>query len=324
MSNKDCKKYKELIMESIDGEIIQNDKIQLDIHLKSCENCNIYLRKMEKIKKATGSMIYNIPPFMEEKIMSKITGKVYKQPVFVFDFRRAFAYAFTFGVVLFVSVFLIYNRFDNKIVRLSDMPLNTKNKITEQVKNIELSQKTDKSSDIQSEIVEKDIDVLNKQDNTIIQVPVTQEKEIKTALNSTDVLDENKQIKPQQDYNVKKIDAGQPGLSAAKVTPIPSVPDNPLLIQEKAIVANNVINPLRGDKAIIRFVVDDTAFVKIVIYDKNIRPVSKILNEEKSRGTYEATWEGKGDNNEIVSEGVYFVYIQIGTRVIKKSIIVNK
>jgi len=55
-----------------------------------------------------------------------------------------------------------------------------------------------------------------------------------------------------------------------------------------------------------------------------VRPISRILDEYKDRGTYEATWEGRTDTGETVSEGVYFVYVQIGTTVIKKSIIVNK
>lgn len=324
MSNKECKKYKELIMESIDGEIYNNDKIQLDIHLKSCENCNIYFRKMERIKKATNSLIYDIPPFMEEKIMSKITEKEYKQPVFVFDFRRAFAYAASFSLILFISLFLIYNSFDNKTIELSDTPTTSEIQMSKLAKSNELPQKSEKFTDIKSEIAKKEIIMQDKQDNINSEVQVALEKEQKMALNSTDEIIEKIQIKPVQDYNVKKIDTIQPGLAAAKVTPIPPIPYNPLLAQDKAIVANNVINPLRGDTAIIKFIVDDTAFVKIIIYDKNVRPVSVILNEEKGRGTYEATWAGKSDNNEIVSEGVYFVYIQIGTRVIKKSIIVNK
>jgi hypothetical protein len=143
-------------------------------------------------------------------------------------------------------------------------------------------------------------------------------------VNSNGPVEEKSQIKPKQDYNVRKTDSIKPGVEAAKVTPISPVVSNELLSRDKAIVANNVINPLQGDTAIIRFIVDDDAFVKIVIYDKNIRPVSVILNEQKGRGTYEATWSGKGDNNQIVSEGVYFVYVQIGTKVIKKNIIVNK
>ncbi|MCX8092666.1 MAG: zf-HC2 domain-containing protein [Candidatus Goldbacteria bacterium] len=324
MSNNDCKKYRELIMENIDGEISDNNKIQMDIHIKNCANCNIYLKKMEKIKNATKTLIYNIPPFMEEKIMSQISGKIYKKPVFSFNFGRVFAYAASFGLVLFISLFLIYNTFDNKIVKLSDLPTNVESQITtQQIKSNEISQKIDKSDEITTEIVKKNTNISDKQEN-IMNIQQIQEKDIKTAMNSIEIKEEEIQDKPRQDYNIKKIDTIQPGLLAAKVTPIPPVPYNPLLAQEKAIVANNVINPLKGDKAVIRFIVDDTAFVKIVIYDKNIRPVSKILNEEKSRGTYEATWEGKSDSNEIVSEGVYFVYIQIGTRVIKKSIIVTK
>ncbi len=315
MGNKECKKYKELIMEKIDGEISDNDKIQLEIHIKSCEDCNIYLRKMERIKKATDSLIYDIPPFLEEKIMSKIAEKEYKQPVFVFDFRRVFAYAVSFSVILFISVFLIYNKFDNKTVQLSDISVTKEVKISKQAKNTELKSKIEKSIEIKSEVA--------MNENIGTSITETLPAEPKIAINSTNI-EEKTQIKPRQDYNIKKIDTIKPGLEAAKVTPIPPVPYNPLLLQDKAIVANNVINPLRGDVATIRFIVDDTVFVKIAIYDKNIRPVSIILNEEKGRGTYEATWSGKGDNNEIVSEGVYFVYIQIGSRVIKKSIIVNK
>ena len=46
--------------------------------------------------------------------------------------------------------------------------------------------------------------------------------------------------------------------------------------------------------------------------------------EKKAAGKYEAYWGGKNDNGQTVTEGIYFVYIQIGTRVIKKNIIVTK
>lgn len=316
MSNKYCNKYKKLIMERLDGEISDNDNVHLDIHIKTCESCRIYFVKIEKIKKVINTLTYEIPPFIEEKIMSKITQKTYKQPVFYFNLRPVWGYALSFGMVLFVSIFLIYNKFENKTIQLSDIPVISEIPVSKEVKNVEMQKITNKSINAVSEVA--------KQHDSAIKIQEPFINEQKTALNTSIIIEEKTNIKPIQDYNVKKIDLIKPGLEAAKVTPIPPVPYNPLLEKDKAIVANNVINPLRGDSAIIRFIVDDTAFVKIVIYDKNIRPVSIILNEEKTRGTYEAIWSGKSDNNQIVSEGVYFVYIQIGTRVVKKSIIVNK
>ncbi|MBP7791840.1 MAG: zf-HC2 domain-containing protein [Candidatus Goldbacteria bacterium] len=344
MSNKDCKKYKELIMEKIDGEITDNDNVQIDVHIKSCEDCRAYFRKMDKIKKAANSLVYDVPPFIEEKIMSEITGKEYKKPVFSFNFGRAFAYAVSFTLVIFVSVFLIYNKFENKTVQLSDIPSSDVVK-TEVVQPSEQAglQVIEKTTDLKSETAKEDesnvmVSEAFKTDTMTSDAVKTAETETsehaknpegiqgieKTVLNSKSIIKEESQIKPKQDYNVRKTDTTKPGVEAAKVTPISPVTSNPLLFQDKAIVANNVINPLHGDTAIIRFIVDDDAFVKIVIYDKNIRPVSVILNEQKGRGTYEATWSGKNDNNQIVSEGIYFVYIQIGTKVIKKNIIVNK
>ncbi|HNZ29087.1 MAG TPA: hypothetical protein PKJ42_03750 [Candidatus Goldiibacteriota bacterium] len=52
--------------------------------------------------------------------------------------------------------------------------------------------------------------------------------------------------------------------------------------------------------------------------------VAKLIDEEKTPGAYQILWYGKNDNSEVVREGVYFVYIQIGKRVIKKNIIVSK
>ena len=313
---KGCNKYTELVMEAIDGLISKDGKLKLDNHIKACPDCMKHLKNMQKIRKAI-SAGYETPSFLEARIMAHITGKAL-QPVWQFNLRPVLSFAGSFGLIMIISLFIIYKSFDNKTVTVADMPV-------AKVKAVAVKPVV-KTAPVVAAVPEiKAIDVkpaVNTASNTVPQSNTATYEEhgpsLKLASNSSALVPVTA---PKNDV-VKTGEAS--GLVMLKPGVNPTTTDNPLLDRDFAIVANNLINPLRGEFATITIKVADPANVKIIVYDKSVRPISRILDAYKDRGTYEARWEGRTDNGETVSDGVYFVYIQIGTRVIKKSIIVNK
>lgn len=133
---------------------------------------------------------------------------------------------------------------------------------------------------------------------------------------------ENKQNKiDAPSYSLSKSDSVSVRMAKEQITPSKT---NPLLERDKAIVGNNLINPLKNEYAIIKIKVEEPSRVRIILYDKRIKVVSNLIDEQKEPGIYEVKWYGRNSNGEIVSEGIYFVYIQIGNTVIKKNIVVVK
>jgi hypothetical protein len=315
---KGCKEYKEQVMEAIDGLITKEGKAGLNTHINACTECRKYLKNMEKIRK-TVSAGYEVPPYLEAKIMAKITGKT-KQPAWQPGLRPVLSFAASFGLVMLLSLFIIYRSFDNKTVTVADMPFMQEKAVAVKPEIRQVVKET--APDVKLAVVnpaEQEINTVSKTQPEINRLIAEKEHgpALKLASNTSETA-----VTAQKNDVVKTGEAS--GLVMLKPGVIPTTTDNPLLDKDLAIVANNLINPLRGEFATIIIKVIEPATVKIIIYDKSVRPVSKILDSFKDRGTYEATWEGRTDNGETVSEGVYFVYIQIGTRVIKKSIIVNK
>jgi hypothetical protein len=311
-----CKEYKELVMEAIDGLISKEAKAGLDIHVKNCPDCRKYLKNMQKIRKAI-SKGFETPLFLETRIMAHITGKA-EQPAWQINFRPVLNFAVSFGLVMIISLFIIYKSFDNKTVIVADMPVVP-------VKAVAVKPVVKTAPMAVAAVPEiKAADekpAVNTASNTVQQSNNASYEEHGPSIKLASNIVKAAITAPKNDV-VKTGEA--PGLVMLKPGVNPTTTNSQLLDRDFAIVANNLINPMRGEYATITIKVVDPANVKIIVYDKSVRPISKILDAYKDRGTYEATWEGRTDNGETVSDGVYFVYIQIGTRVIKKSIIVNK
>lgn len=310
---KGCTQYKELVMEAIDGLISKEGKDELNSHIKSCMECGKFLKNMDKIRK-TITVGYEAPAFLETRIMAQITKKN-AQPAWQGLLKPALNFAVSFGLVMIVSLFIIYKSFDNKVITVADMPV-----VPEKAAAVKpvIKEVLVVSATAVNVVAEKP--VVNAALNTVKEDVEDYEEHGPAAIvavNSPKTAD----TAPQYDA-VKTGETS--GLVMLKPGVIPTTTNNPLLDKDFAIVANNLINPVRGEFATVTIKVTEPANVKIIVYDKSVRPISKILDAYKDRGVYEATWEGRTDSGETVSDGVYFVYIQIGTRVIKKSIIVNK
>jgi anti-sigma factor RsiW len=321
----ECKKYKEMAMEAVDGLISNENKTVLTGHIKNCPECAEYLKDMQKIRKAAMSIRFEPPAFLETRIMARITGK---RTLSIFNPRPALAFAASFGLVMIVSILIIYKNAANPVVKIADMPAQVKKVVAMKPAAPAVTAAPKIAAPAANVTAQKPAaNAVNTASNA---APEQQAAVISNAVveHGTGPSVQAVSVSPIKGDTAPTYSVVRTGdaasLAAAKVTPIPPVSDNPLLDKDLAIVANNLINPLRGDAATIRVKVIDPARVKIIIYDKAVRPVSKILDQDEDRGTYEAQWYGRNDSNMVVSEGIYFVYIQIGTRVIKKSIIVNK
>jgi PKD repeat protein len=87
---------------------------------------------------------------------------------------------------------------------------------------------------------------------------------------------------------------------------------------------NNVINPLKGEKATIMVELEERGYIKIDLYDTKGNKIKKIADEEREADTHEYYWDGKDDSNNIVGSGLYFVHIEAGDYKKTKKIVVVK
>jgi len=314
MEYKNCKKIRELIMDYIDGILEPEKEVILSKHLDGCAECKKYLENMVKIKLYISKIKVKEPVYLEQKIMSKINEyEQNKQKIWDFGFilKPALSYALSVTVI-FGAIFLIYNNLGNKditTVNLKDMPVIEKSKEVKQqkVENNILSVAKNELKLIENKKV-------SNNDTKIIQNKIAQNIQFSGIESKQNKIDG-------PSYSLSKSDSTSVKMAKEQITPSTT---NPLLERDKAIVGNNLINPLKNEYAIIKVKVDEPARVKIVLYDKRIKVVSNLIDEQKDPGIYEVKWYGRNSNGEIVSEGVYFVYIQIGNTVVKKNIIVIK
>jgi len=87
---------------------------------------------------------------------------------------------------------------------------------------------------------------------------------------------------------------------------------------------NNVIKPLKGEKAIIMGEIEKRGYVKISVYDTKGKKIRELADEERDAGPYKYYWEGKNDSGNVVGSGLYFVHIQAGDYKKTKKIVVIK
>ncbi len=311
MKDKKCDKIKEMIVESLDGASNAQNKAFIDSHISQCPGCAKYSKDMELIINNSKNIRFNAPDFIETRIMAAIQSQnTVKKPVFAHVLRVGASFA----AVVFAATFLIYNNISDKQHKVEMASVNSavetekavvvKNDIKkEPVRTAKAEEAVKEASAVKTaETYEKNVLVYEyrpaPKQEAVANVPAAADKAAEQPVSS--------------------------GVRAAKDPGVEPTPSPPLLDAEKALVANNLINPNLGQAAAIKIKVDETARVKVVIYDKAVREVAKLIDEEKTPGAYQILWYGKNDNSEVVREGVYFVYIQIGKRVIKKNIIVSK
>jgi hypothetical protein len=74
-------------------------------------------------------------------------------------------------------------------------------------------------------------------------------------------------------------------------------------------ILNNVINPLRGEKAGLHYVVSDAGSVTITVFDLKGDIVNQLYRGQRSAGEYSTTWDGRNRGGRIVARGLYFIKV---------------
>ncbi|MCJ7646577.1 T9SS type A sorting domain-containing protein, partial [bacterium] len=87
---------------------------------------------------------------------------------------------------------------------------------------------------------------------------------------------------------------------------------------------NNVINPLKGERATIMVEIKERCHIKIVLYDRKGNKIKELADEERDAGIYPYRWDGKDDSENLVGSGLYFVHIQAGDYKKTEKIVVVK
>ena len=81
----ECKYTRELIQASIDGEITEEEKTQLEAHLKECEACQkvFNLAKKSKNLLVTNIVEEELPPYFESKFWERVENEAQPEGIFI-------------------------------------------------------------------------------------------------------------------------------------------------------------------------------------------------------------------------------------------------
>ncbi|MFP4467062.1 MAG: zf-HC2 domain-containing protein [Candidatus Goldiibacteriota bacterium] len=321
-----CEKLKESISAYVDGYLSGSEADKTEKHINECGKCAGYYRSYKSIKTAL-DVDFIEPEYLESKIMAAVrqnTGNKRKALLPLFKTKiPAYGMSFSLAAVIVAAAFLIYN------TSVKEPVFETAENTLPQEEAVSAA-----SGDIEKNNAKKPAYNESQREKTVLkkveeEAPESAEKTLKPAKKEVPVYvysppekseekDSAVSGKSSEDTAIRK----DTEFYAAKTGETPGI--TPRLEEEKAVVANNLLNPYSGSPAVIRVKVEETAFVRVIIYDKNVRIVKTLVREDKAPGVYEIPWYGKNEGNEIVREGVYFVLIQIGRRVIKENIVVSR
>lgn len=109
----------------------------------------------------------------------------------------------------------------------------------------------------------------------------------------------------------------------ATITTTTSVAEISNIIPDKFEVSDNYPNPFNPSTKF-RYALPEGRNVKIIIYDIQGKQVAELVNNYQAPGTYEVTWNGKNDNAEVVSSGVYLYRIEVGSYSVSKKMMLLK
>jgi len=89
-------------------------------------------------------------------------------------------------------------------------------------------------------------------------------------------------------------------------------------------VYNNVFNPLKGEKTLIKVDATEQTHIKINLYDTKGKKIKEITDEEGDAGICRYYWDGKDESGNVVGSGLYLIHIEAGDYKETKKIVVVK
>jgi hypothetical protein len=326
--SKDCKKFKEMIMEVRDGEASTETAKKAKEHIASCDECARYDKSLEKMASLTSLMKVEAPDYLETRVMAVISGQKAKTSR---NFAPLFTYAASFALVLFVSVFIIYNKPTTAVKDVAMAPVPAeKHVITAKAPAAVKYAKPAVKPVVAEASVKTDNAPVQQPAVSVPAVAAAPAPELGVSYASAVPAMTNSQLQKAAPASNPVGNGNMISNAAAPVNSIHEADANKItatptvVMTDIGVVADNLINPNKGQCAKIRVQVAQPETVKIIIYDKAARVVAVVLNESKDTGTWETTWCGQNAAGSTVSQGVYPVYIQVGQSVAKKFIIVTK
>lgn len=72
-------------------------------------------------------------------------------------------------------------------------------------------------------------------------------------------------------------------------------------------IMHNVINPVRGETAKLHYVLDQTGYVTINVFDLKGDIVDVLVRGQQAKGEYSTSWNGRNRGGRIVARGIYFI-----------------
>jgi len=107
---------------------------------------------------------------------------------------------------------------------------------------------------------------------------------------------------------VKDAAASEFKVKAAGITKEPTRDDTG--ITGNLEVKNNVISPLKGETAVVKYRISTGCDVAVIIYDRNGRVIRNIFKGSRGPGIYTEYWKGDSDSGKIVNAGIYIMRVK--------------
>lgn len=104
----------------------------------------------------------------------------------------------------------------------------------------------------------------------------------------------------------------------------PSASINNNEIPSITVLGHNYPNPFNPETTISFLTTESTENTELVIYNLKGQKVKTLVNKVLPAGNHSIIWNGKNDNNESVSSGVYFYKMKSGTYISAKKMILLK
>ena len=74
-------------------------------------------------------------------------------------------------------------------------------------------------------------------------------------------------------------------------------------------ILNNAINPLKGEKTIITYELQQAGMVTVQVFDLEGDIVQVLFRGRQGAGSYSFTWDGKNRGGRVVARGMYFIRV---------------